>query len=254
MPNPLDLLNLISPDLVREIYTDGAKNTLQEASKIGVDAVKTIRLALFPLQFTAAFQDRLAAYIDRAIRQVPEENRVAPRESLVLPIAERLRFQEEDSAISNLYVNLLSRGMDRERLGEAHPAFVNIVTQLAPDEVLLLEQLSSFEYLIYFRFRNERIAVLKAESDSFVGLMPVADSTKKFLVDRSVVPEALAQPTLFLTFLEHLVSLGLVEYDNEPRRVGELQFVRLAYPEAAYFCIKLSQFGKLFHKACVQAN
>lgn len=252
MKELLELLKAVPPELARDIYTDAAAKTLQEASKIGVDAVKTIRLALFPLQFTAAFQDRLAAYIEKAIRQVPEEQRVSPRESLALPIAERLRFQEEDNPISYLYVNLLSRGMDRERIGEAHPAFVNVISQLAPDEALLLEQLSSFEYRIYFRLNNKKVTVPKSDSDLFVTSMSVSESTKAFLFERSVVPEKLAQPSLFLTFLEHLVSLGLVEYDNEPRNAGELQFVKLAYSEAAYFCIKLSEFGHLFHRACVQ--
>lgn len=252
MKEMLDLLKAVPPELAKEVYTDAAAKTLQEASKIGVDAVKTIRLALFPLQFTAAFQDRLAAYIEKAIRQVPEEQRIPPRESLALPIAERLRFQEEDNLISYLYVNLLSRGMDRVRIGEAHPAFVNVISQLAPDEVLLLEQLNSFEYRIYFRLNNKKITVQKFESDLFVASMSVSESTKNFLLERSVIPEELAQPLLFLTFLEHLVSLGLVEYDNEPRNEGELKFVQLAYKDAAYFCIKLSEFGRLFHKACVQ--
>lgn len=252
MKEVFDLLKTVPPELAKEIYTDAAAKTLQEVSKIGVDAVKTIRLALFPLQFTAAFQDRLAAYIDKAIRQVPEEQRISPRESLALPIAEKLRFQEEDNPISYLYVNLLSRGMDKERIGEAHPAFFNVISQLAPDEVLLLEQLASSEYRIYFRLNNKKVTVPKSDSDSFVASMPVSESTKSFLFEKSVVPEELAQPSLFLTLLEHLVSLGLVEYDNEPRNTGELQFVKLAYQEAAYFCIKLSEFGRLFHTACVR--
>ncbi|WP_211960885.1 Abi-alpha family protein [Cupriavidus plantarum] len=40
-------------------------------------------------------------------------------------------------------MNLLSRGMDRERVGEAHPAFIQIVGQLAPDEAVLIEQISA---------------------------------------------------------------------------------------------------------------
>lgn len=252
MTDPINLLRALPPEVVKEIYTDTASKTLQEVSKIGTDAVKTIRLALFPLQFTSAFQDRLAAYIDKAIRQVPENQRASPRESLTLSIAEKLRFQEEANPITNLYVNLLSRGMDRERLGEAHPAFVNIISQLAPDEALLLEQLSSFEYLIYFRFNNKKVTVLKSDSDSFVNSMSVNESTKKFFLERSAYPEALAQPDFFLTFLEHLVSLGLVEYDNEPRNSGELKFVQISFEEAAYFCIKLTEFGRLFHTACIQ--
>lgn len=38
-------------NLIEKVYDDALSPALREASKIGVDAVKVIRLALFPLQF-----------------------------------------------------------------------------------------------------------------------------------------------------------------------------------------------------------
>ena len=219
---------------------------------IGVDAVKTVRLALFPLQFTAACQDRLARYIDQALLQVPPGRRIAPRESLILPIADRLRFQEDDNPISQLYVNLLAWGMDRERVGEAHPAFFNIVSQLAPDEAQLLEQLSQSEYCVYFRLNNRYEPVLRDAYQQFIASLPIEEATKLTLSSRALVPDALLQPAFFLTYLEHLVSLGVVEYDNEPKNAGEQKMIRLAYDEADFFCVRLSSFGRLFHGACIQ--
>jgi hypothetical protein len=91
----------------------------------------------------AASQDRLEGYINKSIRQVPEERRITPVESIALPVAERLRFQEEGNPITDLYINLLSRAMDGERVSEAHPAFISVISQLAPDELLFLQDLSS---------------------------------------------------------------------------------------------------------------
>lgn len=85
------------------------------------------------------FRIALPPNIAIAFRQVPAQRRIAPAESLALQISERLRFQEESSILTEMYINLLARATDRDRAGEAHPAFLLIISQLAPDEVLLLE-------------------------------------------------------------------------------------------------------------------
>lgn len=135
-----------APELAKAVYSDLVEGTLKEIGKIGVDAVKVVRLALFPLQAGAALQDRLAAYIDRAVRVVPEAQRIAPMELIFLPVAEKLRFQEPDNPLTELYLNLLSRAMDGERVGEAHPAFVVVISQLAPDEVTIIRMLAELDY------------------------------------------------------------------------------------------------------------
>lgn len=53
-------------EVAKEVYSDGVKDTIREISKIGVDAAKTLRLALAPLQFSAMLQDRVAMYFKRA--------------------------------------------------------------------------------------------------------------------------------------------------------------------------------------------
>ncbi|TAY50935.1 hypothetical protein [Rhizobium leguminosarum] len=47
-----------------------------QIDKFGADFAKTVRLLMFPFQIGGALQDRLERYIDRAVRQVPEERRI----------------------------------------------------------------------------------------------------------------------------------------------------------------------------------
>ncbi|HEY8037673.1 MAG TPA: hypothetical protein VIF37_19010 [Methylobacter sp.] len=61
MTSPIEIVTAL-PEVAKAIYSDIVSSTLQEIGKIGVDAVKTFRLALFPLQISAALQDRLALY------------------------------------------------------------------------------------------------------------------------------------------------------------------------------------------------
>jgi hypothetical protein len=248
------------PELAKAVYSDAASKTLQEVGKIGVDAVKTIRLALFPLQISAALQDRLAAYIDKAIRAVPQEQRIAPQQSLVLSTCEHLKLCDETEAVSHLYVNLLSRAMDRERVGEAHPAFINIISQLAPDELLVMRQLGEAKivgndgvFKILFRKLDESKDILNKESaTTTVSTSKLRPEMKELIVSICIEPEELAQPYLYATFLEHLVSLGIVSYTNEPMNYGILKEVGYNSTGAQMLCIQLSKFGTLFYKACVR--
>lgn len=245
-----------SGKVVEQVYSDAVSDSMKEISKIGVDAVKTFRLALFPLQFTSAIQDRLANYIKKAVEQVPVERRVEPVESLVLPIAEKLRFQEEGNLLSDLYVNLLSRAMDKERLGEAHPGFITVISQMAPDEAILLKELGEKGCQIWWRNKCDRKKALsyKKSSEVLVDLYNSNEIDLKYLSalnSISVVPEELVNPDLFLVFLEHLVDLGLINYTNEKPPVINNISNGKKFGNYEYHIIELSGFGQLFYAACL---
>lgn len=242
---------LISP-VIKDAYSDAVAPAMREFGKIGEDAVKVARLALFPIQYGALLQDRLARYLAKALDKVPEERRVAPRDAVMLPVAEKLRHEDEDgNPIADLYVNLLARAMDRERLGDAHPAFVHLIGQLAPDEILILLQLSEQRHRVFFRRVPGEPALLHEQVATLLQRMP--DPVAAELHSAAVRPEDLAQPELFLTFLEHLVALGIVEYTNEPRsdESKKLSFLVLGFE---YHFIQLTAFGHLFHRACVASD
>lgn len=261
MTGPLEIIKAM-PDVAKAIYSDAASKTLQEIGKIGVDAVKTFRLALFPLQFSAAYQDRLAAYIDSAIRGIPEERRILPQQSLALSICERLKFCEETEEISQLYVELLARAMDKERVGEAHPAFINIISQLAPDEILVVRQLGEASpvgedgaFKTYFRERHGTKQVMSNKAkEEVLDTSNLSPEIRNLVSSISVNIEELAQPNLYSTFLEHLTSLGIVSYTNDPVNDGVIKGVLHGSKLAQMLCIKLSEFGDLFFSACVKKH
>lgn len=248
------------PELLKAVYSDAVSGTLQEVGKIGVDAAKTFRLALFPLQFTAALQDRLSQYIDTAIRKVPSEQRIPPQQSLVLETCERLRHCSPEELVAHLYVELLARAMDRNRVGEAHPAFIYLISQIAPDEIHVLRQLGARiaprpkdRHCVYMRKQDDEHGVVsKAEVAELMSVSRSMPEVNDIVLNRAVVPEELAQPELYGTFLAHLVALGLVSYTNMPTNRGSLVAAKSHYKGYDLFCIELSSFGELFYAACVR--
>jgi hypothetical protein len=201
----------------------------------------------------AVAQDRVEAYLNKAIRRVPDDRVIAPTQSIFLPVVEKLRFQEEGNIITELYINLLSRAMDGERVGEAHPAFVGLIAQLAPDQVLFLGELAKHEYTLIIKM-NEEWTSPKVEDMSDVYRHLQLTEELKARSQRIIFNySCLNQPELFYVFLEHLSHIGLVEYTNEPFRQFNGEYESLSHfsrPPRAFF-IKHTSFGKLFYRACV---
>jgi hypothetical protein len=233
-------------ELAKEVYSDGVKETFREISKIGSDAAKTLRLALAPLQFTAMLQDRMAMYFKRAADKSSPENRVSPAPSLALPILEKLRYQEDGDLLTDIYVELLSAGFDKSRMGDAHPAFLTIISQLSPDEIRLINSLAGSEPKNYFgRVASEWTQSSKGIIEHFN-----ESSLEQVEIDWSLVvnPDEFSWPQHLQVYVGHLHSLGLIEYDNDLKYLSG----RGLNHGNECWAIKLSEFGSLFHRACVK--
>jgi hypothetical protein len=230
-----------------------APQTVGQIDKFGADAAKTVRLLMFPFQIGGALQDRLERYIDRAIRQVPEERRIEPVESVAFPIVERLRFQPEHDPITELYVQLLARAMDRERVGEAHPAFFSIITQMAPDELLFLRDFASRDETLLMSPVGQKLYPDPAWRQARLDRCELSADIRQEIEDKTFTYEVLSQPELFPVYQEHLQHLGLIEYHNElARRYKELELKPRDDKELSVFSMKLTHLGRLFLKACAK--
>ncbi|KAA8561429.1 hypothetical protein FX985_01481 [Pseudomonas extremaustralis] len=241
-------IKLDATKVVEDVYEDGVADVLKEVSTIGVDAVKTLKLALFPLQLGAFFQDRLTRYFSEALHRVPLEHRVAPIESTVLQISEKLRVQEEGGIITEMYVALLECAFDKRRFGQAHPSFVNIVTQLSADEAILLDHISTANAKIYFG--REPIDWAQTSSSIERHFSEVMFKSVKLDWQFFINPDVLAEPSYLQIYIEHLVSMGLVSYDNDRPTELAQAFESINGQLQPAWAIRLSRFGKLFHQAC----
>lgn len=230
-------------------------DTVRQIDKFGTDVTKTVRLLLFPFQLTGALQDRLERHIERAVRQVPEQRRIEPVESIAFPVVEKLRFQPENDPITELYVQLLSRAMDGERVGEAHPAFFSVISQLAPDELIFLQDFTGRDETLIMSPVGQKIYPDPAWRNSRLDKAELSTEIRKQVEDGTFRYEALNQPELFPVYQEHLQHLGLIEYHNErARHYRQLELKVRDDNELSVFSMKLTHFGRLFLKACVDGS
>jgi hypothetical protein len=179
---------------VKAIYKDAAKPAAKQIGQLAQDLVKTIQLALAPLQFASAYQDRLRAFIDRSVRAVPEERRISPPPQILGPIVEGIRYEPEGTPLDEMFQRLLSSSMDAERMSTAHPAFPAIIRQLSADEARILSSLKERQYdYVYTRTYD-------VGTNLFHGYNVEIDELPK---------DDLVFPNNVQVYMQHLDKLGL---------------------------------------------
>lgn len=222
---------------IAEVYRDVAQPAAREVGEALGNAAKVARFALAPVDYLAAQHQRWKRYLERVAEKVPEERRVEAHPQLAGPVFAGLQYVEETSINAELFLNLLARAIDRERMSEAHPAFAHLITQLSPDEALILFHLKRRS----FSFRQH--AVYRQESSTFEAR---ATTHNEFPLNELVFPGN------FGLYMDHLHSLNLAgiwqDGNQEPIMDGATSRQTGVNIKSV---IALESFGKMFAQSCV---
>jgi len=209
-------------------YGDLAEPLAKQLGEFLGDCGKAIRWLMPSIQFMAHNQDMLLKERIRQVdAEVPEERQIPASPSILFPVLESLSRQEEGNPLAELYMNLLKRAIDRDRVNEAHPAFCNIINQLSGDEAILLCMFWS-----------------KAKD---VNVPDPGYTYHRFGVEELAFPQHVAM------YITHLRSLHLLSqhehYAGEASLTVEWKSP-VPPPERAIESM-LTPFGRLFCQACI---
>lgn len=159
----------------------------------------------------------------RIANKVPEEQRIAPPPEIVGPTLEGMRYLEENNPLWQMFEEILTKAMDIDEMNSIHPSFPRIISQLSRDEALILYLLnkSDFEITDYMDLNREK------------------DQFENRIIEKSNLP-----------YYSHLESLNLVVWpvlSQDPVKddAGNQLGIRRDS------CMQLTEFGKLFTKACI---
>lgn len=220
---------------VKSIYEDAAQPATRQAGQVLQDIVKTIQLALAPLQFAGAYQDRLRAFIDRSVRAVPEEQRVSPPPQILGPIVEGIRYEPDGTPLDEMFSHLLSASMDSAKQDRAHPAFPAIIRQMSSDEAEILRS-------------------LKGKTFDYVHTQPYNRSTNLFgpaVIEVDALPtSALVLPNKVPFYVQHLHQLGLAGIFQVGNQEALFDAARQQNGVRVRSEYRLTDFGNAFVEAC----
>jgi len=134
--------------LVVEAYHDIVSPS---AKIVGETLANVTRLLIRPIDDAVArATDRrrqIAESVAQRMKGVPRDRWIEPAVNVAGPALQAALFTANDTPLREMYARLLATAMDSQTADAAHPAYVEIIRQLTPDEarlVALFRQRSTF--------------------------------------------------------------------------------------------------------------
>lgn len=131
--------------LLPRAYDDLLKPSAQELGKGLQTIAKSLNIVLSPLAGMVWGFERLQTFLNEEVsRKLAERKTKAittPSPSVAVPALAALTYLGGESELRDLFANLLVSATDAETATKVHPAFVEIIKQLAADEAKILASL-----------------------------------------------------------------------------------------------------------------
>jgi len=219
-----------------------------------------IELAVNPVVFYSEiarinYKHRLEQY-QKKMENVKEEDRCEVHPEIGVPIMQVLHYTTNDD-IAEMFTNLLASASISQLAGNAHPAFVEMIKQMSPDEAMIVQYLKGQVYIPYISM----MANLKAPQPGFV--TPIE---KMVSLDCDL---PLIYPENIMIDISNLLSLGIISDSGTLHLVDDnlyqniIQKKQLDKVKATYESMKdiesvtyskgyyeVTEIGRQFIKAC----
>lgn len=172
------------------LYEDALQPTVQEVGKFAARIPRAINAAFSGLdkwilnrEYTI---DETKKLLTKKLENVDPEKIITPEPYVAIPAIQAISYSMDSEKLQNLYANLLAKAMNIDTKDFVHPAFVEIIKQLSPIDVHVLEEISSKGFIqvvnIYCakylnKNVNQRIQLMEnpIEKRGFEGLTHIVD-------------------------------------------------------------------------------
>lgn len=241
---------------VKEIYNDLVHPAF---STVGQGLKDVTKIALAPISALVWGYDKIADYLNVAIpeyfekRKIDKNKIISPDPAIAVPVVEAMRYTSHKEELRKMFINLLGASMNSDSNDE-HPAFVNIISQLCPDECKMIKYLYMYKSIVMPMIKI-RIKVEGTEGER--DIMP-------YFSDICYIVKC-DFPNKFPEYLDNLHRLGLVEIYYDRFITDEEVYIALkkhsAFPNIlveekkkseAKSIYGLSEFGKKFCGVCLE--
>jgi hypothetical protein len=246
------------------VYEDMVQPVAKQLGKTLETVGKAINMALFPVSGLVWGFENIQVFLSTKLadrlKDVPPENIITPKPNVAGPAIEALRFTGHEESLSDMYANLLAAAMDKNTASGAHPAFVEIIKQLTPDEAKLIGLFLQPLPFPLVTIRAENKEVEKGGFDVAVNLSLLGAMAN------------LELPHLVPTYLDNLCRLGLAdipvsytytgvgiydELENSPEVTLHKHMIE-RNPEHVFrlqrHAVKVTNLGMQFGTVCVKGR
>jgi signal transduction histidine kinase len=152
--NPIEI-SVTSVKVGEELYIDAVKHLAKRIGNVVDTLGGVVEMLLFPFtERVYQFDQNKKQFLfelNQKLKNTPNGNLQNPPAHLAIPVLQKLVYTD-DERLREMFVNLIANSMDKTTEDKAHPSFVEIISQINPDEAKLLEYLSTQEFFPYVNF------------------------------------------------------------------------------------------------------
>lgn len=203
--------------VLTEVYKDTLQPALQPVGQIISYPTRILRLAFSPIEkwlIGAETSLKMASdSVNTKLNDIPEEKVVPLDANIAVPAIMQLSYCENSEDLRDLYANLLATSMNRDKKWEVHPAFVDIIKQLTPDEAKFLKSLPP-HVLISYPLIDVRIT----SDHGFNSILTNFTDTHI---------EVLENPWMISQYIDNLRRLGLIDIPRGLHKTDDKEYERV---------------------------
>ncbi|MBI6947315.1 DUF4393 domain-containing protein [Pseudomonas koreensis] len=244
------------------VYEDAVQPAAKQIGKSLETIGKAINVALAPVGMLVWGYEKCQEFISTKVadrlKDVPPEDIITPKPNVAGPAIEALRYTGHEESLSDMYANLLAAAMDKSTADGAHPAFVEIIKQLTPDEAKLIA---------YF-MRRQAFPIVSVRADN----KEMGQGGYDVAVNVSLFGQKaeLALPDLVPSYLDNLARLGLIDiravsysdvtHYNELESSGKLASYKAEIELSGHIFnvvrggVSVTNLGNQFGRVCVNGH
>ncbi len=188
-------------ELANNVYSD-LRPIIQPVAKCIGNVLEFASCVTLPLQYwtgmaKANYAKRLEEYTKK-IENVSEQDKCEVHPEIGVPIMQALPYTTNDD-IAEMFTNLLASASVSSMAGSAHPAFVEYIKRMAPDEAKIVQYLQRIDVIPYVTYRVN----WKEPKNGFI--TPVE---REIAIEKKV---QMVFPQNAKLYISNLISIGILE-------------------------------------------
>ena len=254
----------IAKELAKDIYVDGAQESVQAAGKTLGLIPRAIKAALLPLEKWVLQREynieATKKMLEKKLENISPEHISSPEPYVAVPAMQYISYCVNNDELRDMYANLLANSMINIVKKGVHPGFVDIIKQLSPDEARILKYMSEGHDsipTINVRYQNEHgegLDVLKNFSD--IGEKSGCESTIETeaafdnLIRLGLISQREFASLTNKKLYELLKNHECIKKYNDIKELIDGGYNKIVYNEGFVF---LTSFGKVFCKICIMS-
>lgn len=197
-------------ELAKEIYKDLVHPAAQSTGELVALVPRAVKVALQPLEkwilqgeYNLAQTQKL---LDEKLKNVDPKNICSPEAHIAVPALQYINYCMDNDELRDMYANLLANSMNKVVKNGVHPAFVEIIKQLSPDEAKILK------------------CMQKKDIIASIGI-GISDKNRQWIELRRnfsdiVIEAGCEQPLKFTQYFDNLIRLGLVSHGEKGTEIA----------------------------------